>query len=233
MTSVSLGGNDHGTQIGVNNGSINYLSSGKSRPGQGRSPLTNYRFQRFEQLQYPLRLLDNDFWRHLSVIIPLKDRKALKRKKGGPAPGTCQWILRTTELTIWLGSGMTVGPESQLAQVLQFYGNLGTGKSIMAIYLTEELSKDFSNINRKTLAYFFCDLRVDTRKTATLIVKGLLYQLVKQYRCLLAYLLPKYHERGIELFKSFDSLQGIFMAIVVDEDTGQKYYIIDALDECD
>lgn len=103
----------------------------------------------------------------------------------------------------------------------------------MAIYLTEELSKDFSNTNRKTLAYFFCDSGVDIRKTAISIVKGLLYQLVKQHESLLTYILPKYHERGIELFKSFNSLWRIFMAIVADEDTGQKYCIIDALDECD
>jgi DNA polymerase III delta prime subunit len=178
-------------------------------------------------------MLDNDVWRHLTVTIPLEDREALKRKKGGPAPGTCQWILRTEELTTWLGSGQTVGLESQLAQVLCFYGNPGTGKSTMAIYLTEELSKHFSSTNRKTLAYFFCDSAVATRNNALSIVTGLLYQLVDQHNKLLGYLLPKYRERGAKLFTSFDALWEIFMTMVADENTGHKYCIIDALDECE
>ncbi|KAK0710162.1 hypothetical protein B0T26DRAFT_596694, partial [Lasiosphaeria miniovina] len=49
----------------------------------------------------------------------------------------------------------------------------------------------------------------------------------------LDYLLPKYNERGAELFKSFDALWTIFMAAAADKSTGRKYCIIDALDECD
>jgi hypothetical protein len=161
------------------------------------------------------------------------DKKVLKRKKGGHAPGTCSWILRTKELTAWLSSGRTVDPERQAAQVLWLYGNPGTGKSIMAIYLAEELPEASINTDGGALAYFFCDSGFDTRKTATSIVRGLLYQLVGRHQQLLDYLLPKYHERGTQLFTSFDALWEIFMAMVADQNTGRKYCIIDALDECD
>ncbi|KAJ5765753.1 Pfs NACHT and Ankyrin domain protein [Penicillium odoratum] len=159
--------------------------------------------------------------------------RTLKRKKGGPTPGTCEWVLRTEELTAWLGSGPTVGPESQPTQVLWLYGNPGTGKSTIALYLTEQLSATFSNTDGKMLAYFFCDSAFDTRKTATSVVKGLLYQLVQQNEELRNHLLSKYHTRGEELFTSFDDLWDIFMTMVADENTGRKYCIIDALDECD
>jgi hypothetical protein len=174
-----------------------------------------------------------DCQRDLFVTDPYEDKKALKRKKGGHAPGTCEWIFRTKELTAWLSSGRTIGPERQATQVLWLHGNPGTGKSIMAIYLAEELPETFFNMDGEVLTYFFCDSGFDTRKTASSIVRGLLYQLVVRHQQLLDYLLPKYHERGAELFTSFDALWEIFMAMVADQNTGRKYCIIDALDECD
>ncbi|KAJ5657329.1 uncharacterized protein N7484_000978 [Penicillium longicatenatum] len=176
-----------------------------------------------------------DCQRDLFVTNPAEDRKALKRKKGGHAPGTCGWILHTTELTAWLGSGPTgtIGPEKQAAQVLWLHGNPGTGKSTMTIYLTEELPKAYLNTNGEMLAYFFCDSGFDKQKTATSILRGLIHQLVGQHEQLLDYLLPIYHKRGAETFKSFDALWEIFTAMAADQNTGRKYCIIDALDECD
>ncbi|PVH72154.1 hypothetical protein DL98DRAFT_433760 [Cadophora sp. DSE1049] len=104
----------------------------------------------------------------------------------------------------------------------------------MAIFLTEALSTAFSQTDGKTLAYFFCDSGFDKRKTATSVVRGLLFQFIQQHpQLLLDHLLPKYRGRGAELFKLFDALRTIFMAVAADQNTGRKYCIIDALDECD
>ncbi|KAJ4855373.1 ankyrin repeats (3 copies) domain-containing protein [Trichoderma breve] len=167
-----------------------------------------------------------DCLRDLFITDPYDDRTALKRKKGNRATGTCEWILETEELTAWLGQGQT-------SNVLWLYGNPGTGKSTMAIFLTEQLSTVFSAIEGKTLAYFFCDSSFDKRKTATSVIRGLLLQLVQQHPKLLDYILPKYNERGKDLYQSFDALWAVFMAIATDQKTGQKYCVIDALDECD
>jgi DNA polymerase III delta prime subunit len=174
-----------------------------------------------------------DCLRDLFLTDPFEDKNALKRKKGDRATGTCEWILGTEELTAWLAPGQTEGPQNQNTRILWLYGNPGTGKSTMAIFLAEELSDAFLETDGKTLAYFFCDSGFDNRKTATSIVRGLLLQLVQQHPQLLHYLLPKYNERGAELFKSFDALWTIFMAVAADDKTGRKYCIIDALDECD
>ncbi|KAK0702945.1 hypothetical protein B0T26DRAFT_729366 [Lasiosphaeria miniovina] len=115
----------------------------------------------------------NDCLRDLFVTNLLEDKNALKRKKGDRALRTCEWILRTEELTAWLGSGQTAGQESETTHVLWLHGNPETGKSTMAIYLTEELSTAFSKTNRKMLAYFFCDSGFATRKEATLVIRGL------------------------------------------------------------
>ncbi|KAK2593246.1 hypothetical protein QQS21_009045 [Conoideocrella luteorostrata] len=171
--------------------------------------------------------------RDLFVTDPLDDRKALKRKKGDRAAGTCEWILGTEHLTTWLGHGQNQASEDQASQVLWLHGNPGTGKSTLAIFLTEALSKDFSATNGKTLAYFFCDSAFDTRNTATSIVRGLLLQLIQQHPQLLSHVLPKHNERNKNLFESFDALWSIFISAAADPNTGQKYCIIDALDECD
>ncbi|XP_044716492.1 NACHT domain-containing protein [Hirsutella rhossiliensis] len=169
----------------------------------------------------------------LFVTDPLEDKMNLKRKKGDRARGTCEWILGTEALTAWLGPSQTELTESQATNVLWLRGYPGTGKSTMAIFLTEALSAAFSATYGKTLAYFFCDSGFGTRKTATSVVRGLLLQLVQQHPQLLDYVLPKYNERRAKLFESFDALWTIFMAAAADQHTGQKYCIIDALDECD
>ncbi|TQN70161.1 Vegetative incompatibility protein HET-E-1, partial [Colletotrichum shisoi] len=171
--------------------------------------------------------------RDLFVTDPLEDKNALKRKKGSRARGTCDWIMGAEELTTWLGPGAMNSSESQASQVLWLHGNPGTGKSTMAIFLAEELSEAFSATDGKTLAYFFCDSTFDKRNTATSVIRGLILQLVQQHPQLLDYLLPKYNERGATLFNSFDALWGILLEVAADKNTGQKYCIIDALDECD
>ncbi|KAJ5214978.1 Pfs NACHT and Ankyrin domain protein [Penicillium chermesinum] len=181
----------------------------------------------------PINFAPDNCIRDLFVTSPRDDKEALKRKKKRHAAGTCEWILCAKELTAWLGSGPTVGPQSQTAQVLWLHGNPGIGKSTMAIYLTEELPTALSKAGGGTLAYFFCDSGFDTRKTATSVIRGLLYQLIERHEELLNYLLPKYHARGANLFTSFDALWEIFMAMAADPTTGRKYCIIDALDECD
>ncbi|TFB01754.1 hypothetical protein CCMA1212_006453 [Trichoderma ghanense] len=171
--------------------------------------------------------------RDLFLTDPRDDRIALKRKKGDRAQGTCEWIIGTEEITAWLGSGQKVRSEGQTNNILWLHGHPGTGKSTMAIFLTEELPKTFSETDGKTLAYFFCDSNFDKQRSAVSIVRGLLLQLIQQHPQLLDYLMPRYRERGAKLFDSFDALWEIFMTAAADQSTGHKYCIIDALDECD
>ncbi|KAL7796233.1 hypothetical protein V8C43DRAFT_278617 [Trichoderma afarasin] len=176
---------------------------------------------------------DEECMKALFVTDPSEDRAMLKRKKGNRASGTCEWIAQTEKLNTWLHFEETE-QKSQSNNILWLHGNPGTGKSTMAIFLTEELSTSFHGKENMTLAYFFCDASFEKQKTATSIVRGLLYLLVQKHKNLLSrYILPKFKERGDQLFTSFDALWRVFLAAAADQDTGRKYCIIDALDECD
>ncbi|KAK2616717.1 hypothetical protein QQS21_000329 [Conoideocrella luteorostrata] len=171
--------------------------------------------------------------RDLFVTDPLEDREAMKRKKGERAQGTCEWIMETGELIAWLGSSRTGLSETQASHALWLHGNPGTGKSTMAMYLTEALGEKFSAAHGHTLAFFFCDSSFGTRRTASSVIRSLLLQLIQQHPSLINYVLPKYALRNTELFESFDALWEIFISAAADTHTGRKYCIIDALDECD
>ncbi|KAF9891463.1 hypothetical protein FE257_003929 [Aspergillus nanangensis] len=170
---------------------------------------------------------ENECLRSVFLTDPVTDRNALKRKKGEPAIGTCDWILETDELNDWLHH-----PNLE-TDVLWIYGNPGTGKSTMAIKITDELPEQagFSN-GQKTLAYFFCDSSSETRRTAVAILRGLIYQLVKQRPSLLRLVLPAYQVRKESLGTSFDALWAILMELGKDTST-EIYCVIDALDECE
>lgn len=170
--------------------------------------------------------------RNLFQTDPLEDKNKLKRKKGGRAAGTCEWIVNTDILVGWLGTTQS-SPEAPLSNILWLHGNPGIGKSTMSIFLVEELSNVFSAKPENTLAWFFCDSTVEHRRTATSVLRGLIWQFVQQHPRLLGYVSPKYEERGLKLFESFDALWLIFMNLVKDEATGRKFCVIDALDECD
>jgi NACHT domain-containing protein len=172
--------------------------------------------------------------KNLLLTDPADDRNALKRRKGERAPGTCEWILETEELRKWLSSATNTECN---ANILWLYGNPGTGKSTMAIAMTEKLpTQDPFVRGDKTLAYFFCDSSSEDRRTVTAILRGLLYQLIKQRQELMKFLLARYEEREEQkerLFTSFDMLWATLVEIGNDITSGEIYCIIDALDECD
>ncbi|KAH7007611.1 hypothetical protein EDB80DRAFT_718896 [Ilyonectria destructans] len=176
---------------------------------------------------------DVNFFRDLFVTDAYEDREALKRKKGRRVAGTCEWMIDNDKLNDWLNPELRETRDETPPNILWFYGYPGKGKSTMAIYLTEKLSDAFSPDTKKALAYFFCDSSVERRNTAQSILRGLLWQLFRQYPELLSdRIRENYQHRGRELFESFDALWGLLMDIAT-KSNHHVFCIIDGLDECE
>ncbi|KAE8422195.1 nucleoside phosphorylase domain-containing protein [Aspergillus pseudocaelatus] len=121
-------------------GICDYCDSHKNKEWQGYAALT--------AAVYTAALLATEFTAEETACLqnlfntdPADDKSALRRRKGERAPGTCNWILEADELKNWLRpyEGSEEG-----SNVLWLYGNPGTGKSTMAITLTEELPQKAS-----------------------------------------------------------------------------------------
>jgi hypothetical protein len=174
--------------------------------------------------------LTEDQWRDaclaaLFLTDPLVDRASLITTKGQRAEGTCQWITTNKKYNLWLASR---------SQLLWLSGGPRKGKTMLSIFLTEELDK-IAQSQGALLTYFFCDNRDDRRNTAVAILRGLIYQLVQQRPKLLEHVVPIFKVQKETLFSnsSFESLWRIFESMVQDPSIDSVLCVLDGLDECD
>ena len=152
---------------------------------------------------------------------------SVKRRKGNRTPETCSWLLESDEVKSWFHRGNG-------SNVLWLYGNPGTGKSTMAITIAEELpSKDYFSTRNNVLATFFCDAGSEYHRTATSILRGLLYQIISQSPGLISHIMKKYDIQKARLFTKFDALWGLLIDLGRVSRGPEIYCIIDALDECE
>lgn len=104
----------------------------------------------------------------------------------------------------------------------------------MAMTLVEELpKKDYFSSRDSILSYFFCESDSEHQRTATSILRGLLYQIIKQCPPFIEHMILKYDIQGERLFTSFDALWAVLMDIGRASEGAEIYCIVDALDECE
>ena len=99
--------------------------------------------------------------------------------------------------------------------------------------IVNELQKSIATTD--LLSYFFCqatDTRIDT---ATAVLPGLLYLIVKQQPLLILHIRNQYDHEGKALFEEANAwiaLSEIFTKNLQDPNLNSIYLVIDALDEC-
>lgn len=173
---------------------------------------------------------EKEFLNLLFVTDPREDRAALTSSKGPIVKETCTWITETSAYRSWLsGSGDSRG--------LCIQGGEGHGKTMLAIYLTEELERLAACMSTDTVLYFFCNYGNIYANSATAVLRGFIWQLCR--------LRPELLHHGLErtvsadkgnivlATNSIETLWQIFTAMVQDPNLGTVTCVVDGLDECD
>ncbi|KAH0542300.1 hypothetical protein FGG08_003327 [Glutinoglossum americanum] len=160
----------------------------------------------------------------LFLTDPADDKEKLMSAKGKRVTGTCEWIRTNKTYLSWLNSP---------SRLLWLSGGPGMGKTMLSVFLTEELAKVVEQSQDGILVYYFCDNKDEKRNTAIAILRGLLFQILQKRRSLIKHFLEDFKPKGESLFLSLESLWRIFEAVVRDNDLGTIYCVLDGLDECD
>ena len=162
----------------------------------------------------------------LFLTNPLDDREQLIQAKGSRVDGTCEWIKSNELYDSWLHSH---------SQLLWLSGDPGKGKTMLSIFLAEELEQMAKRTQDKLFLQYFCDNKDEKRKTAVSIIRGLIFQLLQSCQKLFDHILPSFKIQKDSLFtaSSFETLWRIFGSMVRDPIIGTAYCVLDGLDECD
>ncbi|KIL90446.1 hypothetical protein FAVG1_06178 [Fusarium avenaceum] len=173
---------------------------------------------------------ESEFLDILFVTDPRGDRASLQSTKGHIVEGTCSWITNTPIYRSWLSN-------SGVSRGLIIQGDPGKGKTMLAIYLTEQLERLAECMSTETVLYFFCNRGNINANSATAVLRGLIWQLCRLRPQLMCYGLDKvaslHDERMALATGSVEKLWQIFNAMIRDPSAGTVTCVLDGLDECD
>ena len=157
---------------------------------------------------------------------PRCDRRSLIYRKETRVEHTCTWITSNQSYKSWLDA---------CPQLLWLSGGPGKGKTMMSIFLAEELGRYTKDSPDAVSLEFFCDNKNDKRNTADGIIQGLVFQLLHKRKELFRHILPTFEIQQASLFSgsSFESLWRIFEDMTCDPMLRTIYCVLDGLDECD
>ena len=134
------------------------------------------------------------------------------------------WVLEDATYQAWWNS-----PDSK---ILWLSGGPGKGKTVIATFLTEALSKITNDDENKMFIYFFCDNRSENKNSDLVILRKLILQLLEQRPYLFQHILPEFRFAHERLLGDKYALWRFFEEMILSLEC-QTYCIIDGLDECD
>ena len=156
---------------------------------------------------------------------PRDDKKRIEETKGGLLADSYRWVLDDATFQQWQQD-----PHSRLLWVK---GDPGKGKTMLLCGIIDELHRSLPQT--ASLAYFFCQATDSRINSATAVLRGLLYMIVKQQPSLVSHVRQKHDDAGKALFEDANAwvaLTEIFVDVLRDSGLSTTYLIIDALDEC-
>jgi len=106
---------------------------------------------------------------------------------------------------------------------------------MLSVFLTEELERHTTGIESAELVFLFCSAQDEKRNTAVAVLRGLVHQIVVKRPQLVKHALPFFEtpERSQQTLSSLEALWIIFSRLVVDNELGTMFCVLDGLDECE
>ncbi|KAL3418555.1 ankyrin repeat protein [Phlyctema vagabunda] len=175
--------------------------------------------------------------RALLVTDPYEDRRNIINTKGKRAKGTCEWILGSSIFQSWLDSTDSVH------QGLWLSGGPGKGKTMMAVFLAEELHRRTDPYDGDIVIELYCDDKIKGRNMGSDILRGLLFRILDQSTSLFPseknkdtlyeHLLSEMENWSSDAFTSVPRLWKILHQTLDNPHFKCVYCVLDALDECE
>jgi hypothetical protein len=153
---------------------------------------------------------------------PHDNKKRIEETKGGLLADSYRWVLDNTTFQQW--------QQDQHSRLLWVKGDAGKGKTMLLCGIIDELKKSTND-----LSFFFCQGTDSRLNSATAVLRGLIYLLIKQQPRLTSHLRKRYDKAGGSLFQDANAwvaLSEIFISMMQDADLKITCLIVDALDEC-
>jgi hypothetical protein len=127
----------------------------------------------------------------LHLTDPRNNKKRIKETKGGLLEDSYHWILKNADFQQWR--------DDENSQLLWIKGHPGKGKTMLLCSIIDELKKSIAKTD--LLSYFFCQATDSRINSATAVLRGLLYLLVKQQPSLVSHIQKEHDHAGKALFK--------------------------------
>jgi WD40 repeat protein len=162
----------------------------------------------------------------LHLTDPSDDKKRIEDTKGGLLKDSYRWILDNADFQKWR--------DDEQSRLLWIKGDAGKGKTMLLCGILNEL-KISTRVNNIPLSFFFCQASDSRINSATSVLRGLLYVLVKQQPRLVSHIRERHDYTGKDLFENANAwvaLTEIFSNVLQDPSLSSTYLLIDALDEC-
>ncbi|CAK7233203.1 hypothetical protein SEUCBS140593_008524 [Sporothrix eucalyptigena] len=157
--------------------------------------------------------------------------ESLQSRKDQLLADSYKWILDSQEY-----KDFTYWRSSSSKRLLWIKADAGKGKTMLLIGIVHELTSQLeTHMDKLNLSYFFCQGTNDKFNTATAIVKGLMWMLLRQERSLIRHLETLFKDGGPGVFKdsnAFYDLKQILGSMLEDPILKRVYLVVDALDEC-
>ncbi|KAF5577877.1 vegetatible incompatibility het-E-1 [Fusarium pseudocircinatum] len=159
----------------------------------------------------------------LYITDPIADKQRIEDDKGGLLKDCYNWILENENFIKWR--------DDPHCRLLWIKGDPGKGKTMLLAGLITEFEKTSDD----GIFYFFCQATQPLLRTASYVLRGLIWSIVRKRPVLISYVRKEYNEAGKSVFSNHNAWQAVsrILTAILDDEISKDYtIIIDALDEC-